>query len=83
MTWESPPPDGDQLKLGLWRDQPWDGLSPRALTRGYSFLFLRQKPPRHEVFFDPEQLEFWPVDRATQMEEPPPFLAGAPLLLEP
>jgi len=72
-----------QLELGLWKDLPWAGKSPRALTRGYSFLFLRPEPPRHEVFFDPEQLELWPIDLATKREEPPGFSRGASLLLEP
>jgi len=77
--------DGDQLRLELdWGCEPWEGRTPRSLTSARKALFLRPEPHRHEVFFDPEQLELWPLDRATQREEPPPFFrAGASLLLEP
>ncbi len=75
--------DGDQLRLQLFDGEPWNGVSPRVLTRSAKALFLRQKPPRHEVFFDPEQLELWPVHRAAQIEELPRISGGASLLLEP
>ncbi len=65
-----PPPDSDQLSLGLLWSEPWDGWAPRALTRGRKALFLRQKPPRHEVFFDPEQLELWPIQGHTERGAP-------------
>ncbi len=75
------PHDGDQLRLELdWGSEPWEGRSPRALTKVALSLFLRQKPPRHEVYVDPEQLEFWPVDEATQ-KEGPRATPGAPLLV--
>jgi len=76
--------NSDQLRLRLFDDLPWDGVSPRFLTRGFIPLFLRQKPPSHEVFFDPEQLELWPEASATQREEPQPELVrvGASLLLK-
>ena len=73
--------DGDQLLLELdWGREPWQGRSPRLLTKAGLALFSRQKPPCHEVFFDPEQLEFWPVDGATLREGPPPIRVGAPLV---
>ena len=57
------PHDSVQLELDLFPGVPWNGRCPRVLTRGVLGLFLRPEPPRHEVFFDPEQLEFWPVNR--------------------
>ena len=76
------PHDGDQLELGLFAGEPWGGQSPRVLTRGFSGLFLRQKPPSHEVIFhDPAQLELW--CRTRPHGERGPSLSGAPLLLEP
>jgi len=75
--------DGGQYRLQLFTGSPWDGLSPRVLTRRFILLFLRQKPPRHEVFFDPEQIEIWPGLFGHQKERPPPKLSvGAPLLQE-
>jgi len=71
---------GDQL--WLWDGEPWEGVAPRALTAVAFGLFLRQKPPRHEVFFDPEQLELWPVDGATQREGSRRVSPGAPLLVD-
>ncbi len=44
-----PPPDGDQLRLDLFPGEPWDGRSPRALTKSAQGLYLRPEPPRHEV----------------------------------
>ncbi len=73
------PCDGDQLILPLFKGEPWDGMAPRALTKVASGLYLRPEPPGHEVFFDPEQLEFWPADRAAKREGPPEY-QGAPLL---
>jgi len=49
-----------QLRLPLAWAEPWDGLSPRVLTKGFIPLFSRQKPPRHEVYLDPDQLDLWP-----------------------
>ncbi len=74
--------DGDQLELDLFRGIPWAGVSPRVLTRRFIPLFLRQKPPCHEVFFDPEQLELFPRDQATQRKGPPRNAGGAPLLVD-
>ncbi len=74
--------DGEQLEFRLFDSEPWDGRSPRALTKARKALFLRQKPPSHEVFFDPEQLEFWPETLATQKDAPPVRYGGAPLLVD-
>ncbi len=80
-----PPRDGDQLRLALFDDVPWDGITPRVLTKGHKALSLRQKPPRHEVFFDPEQRELELSDRPHREKSPTLSYAssGASLLLEP
>ncbi len=76
--------DGDQLRLDLFHDVPWDGRSPRGLTRVGLGLYLRPEPPSHEVYFDPEQLEIWPVDRPPREKSLPTVVCGgASLLLEP
>ncbi len=74
------PRDGEQYLLGLkWESEPWEGWTPRSLTRCQSLLFLRPEPPSHEDYFDSEQLELWPVTEAT-LSEGPRHLPGAPLL---
>ncbi len=78
-----PSRDQRQLNLDLFRGIPWDGLSPRVLTRGFIPLFLRRKPPSHEVFFDREQLEIWPAEWPPRMKRPRVSSPGASLLLEP
>jgi len=77
------PRDGEQLKLGLFRGVPWDGQTPRSLTRVGSGLFLRRKPPKAvRSVEDLEQLEFWPVDGPSRKKSPG-LRPGASLLLEP
>jgi len=83
MKWvRIPPRDGDQLRLALFTDEPWDGQSPRALTRvGLGFILKAEAAPPRGPFHDPEQLELWPVDKPHR--ERGPVYDGAPLLLEP
>ena len=83
MRWLSPPPDGDQLRLDLFKGEPWDGRNPRGLTRAFNPLFLGPEPDLHEVNMrDPEQLDLFWREVATQREKPPEFVyRGAPLLL--
>ena len=76
------PRDGDQLELDLFPGVPWNGRSPRALTRCRNGLYLRPEPPGHEVFFDPEQLELWQADRPHRKRGPRRRAAGAPLLVD-
>ncbi len=75
--------DAMQLELDLFPGVPWGGRSPRGLTRVKYSLFLRQKPPGHEVYVDPSQLEMWPVSvQATKRKKAPIGSAdGAPSLL--
>ena len=73
--------NSDQLELALFEELPWQGRSPRVLTKGFIPLFLRQKPPSHEVFFDPEQLELWPIDRPHREKSLRRKAPGASLLL--
>ncbi len=76
------PRDGDQLRLRLFESVPWDGRDPRGLTRGRNVLFLRQEPPCHEVYSDPAQLEFWPVDGHHRRNAEPILIGAAPLVPE-
>ena len=73
---------GDQLELDLFQGVPWDGRSPRGLTKVSGRLFLRRKPPRHEVRLDAVQLEIWPNQFSHTEKRGPQPKAGAPSLLE-
>ena len=76
--------DGDQLVLGLWVGEPWQGSSPRTLTRAAQLLFSKRKLPEATRYWeDPEQLEFWPADGLHFEKGPGRDSSGAPLLLEP
>ena len=72
--------EGEQLLLPLFEGVPWDGRSPRGLTKVGLGLYLGPEPPRHEVHLPPEQFELWPIQGATQREEPRWLYTGAPLL---
>ena len=49
---------GDQL--WLFPGEPWEGVSPRALTAGVYVLFLRREPQKSvSEFADPAQIDFW------------------------
>ena len=84
LQWSSVVPrDGDQLRLDLFQGEPWDGRSPRYLTRARNALFLRQKPPPHEVrTTDPLQYDLWPAERGEMKRNAPSghVRDGAPLL---
>jgi len=48
------------MQLDLWREEldalPWQGRSPRALTRASKALFFRREPQKDDSFFvDPNQ----------------------------
>ena len=71
------------LQLDLFEDVeslPWNGRSPRSLTRGSSALFLRREPQKDERFFvDPEQYDLWATGKKARRESS----RRAPLLIEP
>ena len=74
--------EGDQFVLDLFRGEPWDGRSPRGLTRAGKALYLRPEPPRREVLHvtDRDQYDFWrPMGR--QEKKAPQQYRGAPSLL--
>ncbi len=75
------PRDGDQLRLDLFKDVPWDGVSPRVFTRGFEALFLRPEPPHHEVYQDPMQLQIWSAEQPHREKSPHGLSVGAPSLL--
>jgi len=71
----------DQRQLDLWQEEldalPWQGRSPRALTRGAQLLFFRREPQEDDRFFaDADQVDMWPPGKKA-----PRFYRGAPLLL--
>ena len=78
----APSVHSDQLNLELFPGVPWDGHSPRALTRVAQILILRRAPPLHEVFFNADQLEFWPLERPHRKKSLARISGGASLLLE-
>jgi len=53
----------EQLELVLFPGVPWDGKSPRGLTRvGLGLIFNARALEKHErSFVDPKQLELWPA----------------------
>ncbi len=69
--------NSEQLELDLFPGEPWDGKSPRALTRGRLLFILKPggaKSMRDEV--DPLQYDMWP----TATNAPRFVYRGAPLL---
>jgi len=52
----------EQLELGLFPNEPWEGRSPRVLTRGHlGVIFKPQGVRARVVFSDRSQLELFPV----------------------
>jgi len=75
------PREGDQFALDLFPGVPWDGRSPRGLTRARSALSLKRERQGHGVHLDPAQLDFFRrQSQATKRKRPPPA-EGASLLL--
>ncbi len=73
-------PVSEQLELELDDERaliPWEGRSPRGLTKVGLGLFLRQEPPKKHarIRCDSSQLELF------VRQEGPPQYEGAPLLL--
>jgi len=80
------PRDGDQLvfegeewlSLGVGQPEPWDGRSPRALTRGYKRFTLKAQAEK-SVSGDgvcEGQYDLW-----LPVQEGPFVYGGAPLLV--
>ena len=71
------------IQLDLLEDVvalPWNGRSPRSLTRAAKASFLRREPQKDERFFvDPEQYDMF----RRRKRKAPPLRGGAPLLKEP
>ncbi len=58
---------------------PWEGTSPRALTRGHRLVILgRKAPPRMYEAVDPMQLQICP----TEQKPAPHVWGGVPSLLD-
>ena len=56
--------DSVQLELDLFSSEPWQGRSPRALTRAYLGLILQPRGERARVpFSNPLQVEMFPRRR--------------------
>jgi len=72
----------EQLELGLFPRVPWEGRSPRALTRAGSGFILKTKVVVGDVFFDRDQL-WLPGMEPPAQREGPRLYTGAPLLLDP
>ena len=68
-------------QLDLFQDNlvlPWNGRSPRSLTRGRKALFLQRERQKNERFFvDTDQVILW-----TATKRAPWKYQGAPLLME-
>ena len=62
-SWRPPPTNSvvsEQLELGLYVDEPWEGRSPRGLTRGHLGIILKPEAAKHERYFvDPDQLDMF------------------------
>jgi len=70
-----------EAQLDLWAREvarlPWNGQSPRSLTRVNKSLFLRREPQKDDCFFvDPDQYDLF---RAAIPGRPQ--YGGAPTLL--
>ena len=67
-------------QLDLWQAvldaQPWQGKSPRELTRGYKALFLRREPQKDDRFL----VGSFQHDLFHAAKEGSRRYAGAPLL---
>ncbi len=73
--------DGDQYFLELFTGVPWEGRSPRSLTRAVKQFIFEAGAGGHEVVFcDPDQLDFWRRTGATRKRGGRSVAPAAPLL---
>ena len=63
----------DDVRLSI----PWDGISPRALTKGAKVLFSKRERQRTTDFVDVDQVDIW----LTDTKKGPPLWGGSPSLL--
>jgi len=74
--------NSDQLELEFHDVRlqiPWDGRSPRSLTKAARALFLSESGRGHEV--DPNQIEMFRIARRRgRTEKRGPLYEGAPSL---
>ena len=73
--------NSESLELALGDERvriPWDGQSPRALTRVANSIFLRRKPQKDawDVLCE-IQYDLWPAAKTAA----PPVWGGSPSLL--
>ena len=73
--------NSEQLELDLFPGEPWNGRSPRGLTKVQIGLFLGPEPPGHEVYLDPEQLSLFDTSQGGHTEKRRRPAVGAPSLL--
>ncbi len=73
--------DSEQLALGLFPGVPWDGRSPRVLTRAHKGLIFKPRGASREVGLDPQQVLFGFASGVGKSEKAPWIYQGAPSLL--
>ena len=74
---------GEQLELDLFPGVPWDGRSPRGLTRGRSGIIFEPGGGGRELnSIDPRQYEMWPSHPRARQKSHRRSAPMAPLLVE-
>ncbi len=90
-SWRLPPPIAKlpaQLELGLFRNEPWEGRSPRVLTRGRLGVIFnpRGEKSTSDFVIDPLQMDLFPRREAHRKRSPerrPSFAAALLIPLPP
>ncbi len=73
LSWAAPPPllanIGDQLELGLFVNEPWEGKSPRGLTRGHLGIIFNPRGEKKDACgrLQPSQLLLWPAKKDPEL----------------
>jgi len=66
----------------LFQGEPWDGASPRVLTRGHLARILQpQGAKARAIYLDPLQYELWPPVVRARGSSRAPSSVGAETLL--
>jgi len=73
--------DEAQLELDLFPGEPWNGRSPRVLTRVGLGLIFTARADGARVILDPRQLELFPRRRQRKAYRRPAPSRTAPSLL--